>query len=1394
MENEELMGTLRKEAEEYGEVTKAIQADMGDDINPDALAIYYRAKTTDDQVLRGALENKYGEADLRRFDTYFDGITSAPQGISVQTVADPLADKGSRERYASDTKDPSMLGKVGNVATSVASGAANLALDAPDIVTAAATKATMRRANFFENHMEKLFDATIGRREVDVALTGVTPEHKAWMAERGVEVNEGDTSVRMTMSQRNRLTAEWLTDGKADSQYEMNKLYYDGVVTDKEAKLDGGVSEMAYHLTDWGIEFAGFPGYAKLGRWGFAASALLRGAAADNVVFQEGDETMIMMAEELGLPELDFLDIIRTDDDKAGWENRLAVTIEGAGLGIATDSVFAVVGAMRKVHRGGDAGEAVAEANEIIGRNLAEAKEARQFTADEINNAKAAVKDVEAPAPVAAETVADVPTTAADLLVPEVRASQVKLDADKAMDTLVEVDLDDFTDANIESLSGIRKFSEWSNWDDVAGARIAINEHLTGLFDSARAGDTMDNMIAKTEAVRKKQLKDGSPDWANMTITDETTAKAYINNMIVEKTLSGQLAKISDWMNNGSRAAELPEFLSHLENVSPELRKMSIAAYTDALFQSAAVLGKKNQEQISESARTLVSQRWIKAGALKEAEAELATWMKAQKEAGNVEFADLEIGLRRITEAADGSLTGFRNMVKHVAEGAADNASALVRFRNANMLANHKTMAINAISEAVGHTQAGIISRMYQGFTSVLKGRPMDGAARIALGATFAVRQFSQFGKSISNAGRLFSEGIGEVSGSASAFDSAGKGIGKSFDDIFSESGSKFTGTLNVFTAGVNRTIASISEVFSSMAVYQKTQDDALLGAFGEKYRKLAGEGMSLRAMSREEITQMFVDNKHPGLLVRRTRSNNLIDKGAADNAAIIGFREDKEFDGNSDAIIGAVRRAAYQSKATAAAFDFFAPFAKTIVKISRMSLLRGLPAPLWFASKSFRKRFNSSNPAVRQLARAEFALNSMVYTTFLSKGLMDEDAEEDRLEQIASLKQPGDSVVMFEPIDEVIGFGEDFQGWVKVTMQEDGELKTTYVLPQELNIIFSTAVAAQSTGRFIRSAIDNDGTDKSGWGHYMQMAATAGAAGVTQNNLVGNFVESIQRTLEAPSSPKKLAAFLAMNVNSFTPFAPEVKHFSADWNKSFDDGESMQFNSDSWDDIGMKASENFAYGAAFRQLTRMDVHEYLNVKRGPFGSPLPTRGRGVALIAKAADVGQGELLFSDFLQNEIGTDPTRLGVKVVEGGIDLKQIRVANDQHSLGDQILEKLPEITIGGLTINDRMIQEFTDPNSQLAILEDELLASVEHGGPMRDGIARRTSEIMTDREDYLLGVHREYLNASKEEVMYAMDDKTRMQVEERIAQTNSDYDLVDMIYGKYKQLINNNEEGQ
>jgi hypothetical protein len=1392
--DEELLEQLRIDAEEYSEVTDAIKADMPN-INDDILAVYYDATKRNDEVLRLMMEEKFGADKIGRLDNYFNKMKPEQEtsGISVRSLADPLADKGSRPNDDWDfEKDQGMFGKVGNVAQAVGSDVATFATSG-DIVDAPAAGI----AGFFKNFQENSAGAArwLGDKMPEIGTKYISlPKDQAaldFLTDRGVDV----TDIRENAGGHN---GQFLKMPKGFDEEEYNTFKNGGVnPLDEElaglqsaedralAKIDSTTGNMVAALTEWGTAFALTPGgnVKVAGRVGVIGIGMLRGAAADKLVMDAGDQNLAALAEELGVPGDALWDIIATDADDAQWKNELRIIAEGAVLGGVTDTLIDIVGAARKMHRGADPVEVLEEAEKSIIGKLKEATEARQFTADEINNAQKTFKET-------GEAIAEEAPTSAEVILGEAnrKLSAVKLDADKAFDTFMQMDATKFTDEAIESATGIRKFSEWTEWDNIADVRKTISEHVDGVFEEANKRQSIDSMVRKAEAIRKAQMKKSdNPDWADAVITKREDAVQYINNVIVETTLAKQLDAIRVWADHGLKNTEyLPPFLSHLKgpNVSQELREKAISGYVEGLVSAAGVIGKKNETQISEAARVMSAQRWIKYGKIKDAEQQLESWIAKQKAEGNVEWQDVGFGLNRLTQHGEVTPTLLRQIVKHVGEG----TSVLVRFRNANLLANTKTIGINMISEAFGQTQAGSITRVWEGIKSLAKGKPVDGIERIRLGVTFGFRQFAEIGKATDNALRLMSDGIGEVSGAASAFDTAGKGIGMSFREIGKDAGA--LGTLAQYTAGVNRFIGAISEAFSSMAVYTKTRDDAILGQFGKKWQDIAKK----RTLTQQEVTQMFVENDMPSLLLRRTKSGNLIDAGSAENAAIIGFRESGELAGFSDDKIREFRKLMHKTAMGGAIFDFLAPFAQTIMKITKRSLMNGVPAPLWFISTSFRKRITSKNPAIRNLAEAEFALNSTVYTGLVARGFFEaEDADEARAERISKLK-PGESIVAFEPIDEAVGFKEDKQGWVRITMQENGELKETYVLPQELNVVFSTAIAAQSVGRYFRHAYNDDPSKKQDLAHFMMMAAVgAPTASIRSNNLVNSFVESVERTAGMFKDVPSLQNWFVQNAANFVPLAPGTRHLSEDFTKLIGDGETMQYNRELADDRGYKMTHNFGwYGAAYRQLTRTQDYEYLNVRRGPFGSPLPTAGRGLALIAKSAEIGQGEKLFAEFMEHNAGVDADRLSAAVTENGLDLKEVRTAHNEHSLGDQMLENLRNVTISQMNIDERMLYEFTNPKSKFNALQRELEMATNYSSKRDLNNERTAPFLITEQVRYLSNIRREYLEVSKHELLSKLSTEKRRDIEERIAQYKSDYELIKIHAERLRGLYE--EEGQ
>ena len=1394
--DEELLKELRSNAEEYSDVTEAIKADIPG-IDEDFLAVYYDATKRDDEVLRLMMTQRFGADKIGRLDNYYNKLRPAPETESTSYETNGMDD-------GFPAKDEGFFGKV-------ASGTVNTAVDAPDMLRAGI-------ANYAKSFTVNTLDGKGGdilmgfNKAVDsVPLLG---EAADWLGVTRVSVDvtprdEADLAGYMTALegyQFNNKGLDQLTVGKR-TRLHLNPDQLDALngytgqeglqanfdtltnqAAEADNRLDTAVSKFGAGLVEFSAAFIATPGGgAKVGRVGSIGIAMLRGAVADKTIIDPEDQNLARLAQELGVPGEDLWNIIATNDDDEQWKNEARIIIEGAALGGAADVIFQVLGAARKVHRGAGV-EAVEEAVENSERIFKEATEARMLTAEEINASKIA-EEVGEGLPVEAPT-------SAELILGDAKRklSAVTFDADKAMDTFMVTDAASFTDEAIESATGIRKFSEWTEWDNIADVRMTISKHVDGVFEEANKRQSIDSMIKKAEAIRVKQMKDASdaPDWASAVITKREDAVQYINNVMVETTLARQLEAIREWKSYGSDPQYLPPFLKHLggPNVTPKLREQAVAGYVEGLMSAAGVIGKKNETQISEAARVMATQRWIKYGKLKEAEADLENWIQKQKDAGNIEWDDISFGLNRMLGAEEITPSRLRQIVGAATDTLSSGASILVRFRNANLLANTKTIGINLISEAFGHTQSGSITRVYEGMKSLAKGKPMDGIQRIQLGLTFGVRQFAEIGKGLRNATQLFRDGIGEVSGSASAFDAEGKAIGRTFGEISKEGGIYSYAGLPQFTAGVNRLIGGISELMSSMAVYQKTRDDAILGQFGKKWQDIAKK----RTLTQEEITQMFIENDMPSLLLRRTKTGNLIDSGAAENAAIIGFRESEELAGNSDKLIRDFRKAARNNN-FGWAFDYLAPFAQTIAKISKRALMNGVPAPIWFFSKTFRKRWNSTNPTIRNLARAEFSVNLAAYGLFSARGFFEsEDPEEARAQRIAGLK-PGESIVAFDMIDEAIGFKEDKQGWIRITMMEDGEtLKETHVLPQELNVIFSTAIAAQSVGRYVRAAMNDDPAKAKGVWHFMTMAAVgAPTASIRQNNLVKGFADSVNDIFKAGTGGVEgIHNYVAKNVGNFVAFAPGTRHLSEDMNKMFGDAESMEYNSELADDRNYKLTHNLGWlGAAYRQLTRSQDHEYLNVRRGPFGTPLPTQGRGLVLIAKSNEIGLGEKLFAEFMEHNAGQDADRLSARVTEQGLDLKEVRTAPNEHSLGDQMLENLGNVTISNMSIEEKMLYEFTNPLSKFSQMQAELEAATDFS-VKRELIGERTAPfIISEQVRYLNGIRREYLEASKSQLMAQMPEEKQLEIEERIKQYSADYELIQLKTAEFNELMG---EGQ
>lgn len=1398
--DEDLLDALRSEAEAYGDVTTAIKADYPN-INPDALAVYYRAKSSDDQVLMAGLEFQYGSENISRFDHYWNA--QYPEEEQAEMTPDiPVDQPNKGENFFARTM----------------TGATDITVDLAEAVPAGlASFSKSFTINTLENGGEKPLMAfnravhnipalgaaaeflqltTVGvsvtpqsEAEID-ALMAALPEYRHNRRSLG-DVLEVGKRVRLHLNPDeveafNGLTGQEGLDALKTTLTEQEQRFHD--------QIDTAVGSFAAGMVEFGAAYMVTPGGgANVGRTAGIGLAALRGAVADNMVFDEGDANLSALATELGIPGADLFEFLATDQDDSVLEQRLKITIEGAGLGIAVDSLLPLLRGLRKAQRGEADADTVTQAVEEVRAVLQEATEARNLTIDEINGASKGLAEA------ATEEVADEALTAADLLVPQ-RLNLTKTDvtADQIMDTLTDLDVDDLSDQAIENLTGFRKFSEYNDWDQLVQVRAALGEHIDKVFEKARNSQTIDSMVAKAEAIRKRQLKTDGPEWGNTVIKNRGDAVQYLNNLMIERVVTKQVNEIGNWAadaQNGSPSA-LPPSLAHLKGLKLKHQEIAAAQLAERLVDMSLELGQRNQAQVSEAARTLAAHRWAKAGYVTEATAELEAWYKSKVDSGDPEWTAMGLGKRLARLVAPGDLKQgdlVRNL-KAAGDVVGESASSFMRAANANLLANHKTLGINVVSEAAGHTEMAFLRSLSQAFKEYSQGNLGRGTQRMFQGTTFALRQFREAEKAWSNAADLYRTGIGEITGATGAFDlNIRSGSGRGFRQLITDSKNPVVNVLNTWQAGINRGIGAVSEFLSSMKIYTQTRDDAVMGLFGEKWQKLAKQ----RSLTREEITQMFIESGTPRILVDRTKSNNLIDAAYNDEAAFTGYRDDVR--GFSDIAVGQFRRMAYKAEITKAAFDFFLPFARTISKITRKALLTSFP-PLQFLSRSVWARMTSPNRNVRQLEYAKAASGMALYSVFWMRGFNSgEERTEERNARIAAL-EPGESVILFDPVDDNQAT-EDKQGWVRVTKLENGDLRETYFLPQELNMLFTTAIAAESSGRFWSEVFSGDPSREKGAEHFMGMAMVRAHFGsVLENNLIASAVQSAKSLVDIPFGEAKddydmmdrVDTWLALNAGRFTPLAPGIKHAMADIRKlTGDNPESMQFNPKLEDDRQAKFAENFAWGVAWRQLSRQNTYMFLNARRGPFGSPLPARGRGVGLIFKQSDVGEGEFWFADIMQNEFGVQVDRMTTKLKEGGLDFKEIRVAFDQRSLGDQMLERMGEIELDGMTIDQRFVFERDDPNSDWNnVIQREFEEALEfevalHGGPMRpDGKTRTAKSLNEVRYDYLENIRRQYLSAAKEAVMRDMSDGLRAEVEERIAMTRSDYGFQKKTVGDFQ----------
>jgi len=115
----------------------------------------------------------------------------------------------------------------------------------------------------------------------------------------------------------------------------------------------------------------------KLNKTAQAATAMFNGAITDLAFFDSSEKRLADLAEEFG-----FENPLAADDDDSAIEARLKTTIEGAGLGYATDGIVKSVRFLREVKRGKTFASDAAERATVRRQDIVKAKTAVEGLAD----------------------------------------------------------------------------------------------------------------------------------------------------------------------------------------------------------------------------------------------------------------------------------------------------------------------------------------------------------------------------------------------------------------------------------------------------------------------------------------------------------------------------------------------------------------------------------------------------------------------------------------------------------------------------------------------------------------------------------------------------------------------------------------------------------------------------------------------------------------------------------------------------------------------------------------------------------------------------------------------------------------------------------------------------
>ena len=177
----------------------------------------------------------------------------------------------------------------------------------------------------------------------------------AFLAEQGFEGEFKDGKIVKLPRQQWKALNEQRKGAGSQALIEETKENLAKSEEEAWAKVETGLGVFTAAATEYMAAYITTPGFSGGATFmGRAVNGLLKGAVADNVVYEEGDANIARMLEKWGAPGGELLEVLATSEGESDevFLDRVKITAEGMALGVAIETVGFALLAMRAARKG----------------------------------------------------------------------------------------------------------------------------------------------------------------------------------------------------------------------------------------------------------------------------------------------------------------------------------------------------------------------------------------------------------------------------------------------------------------------------------------------------------------------------------------------------------------------------------------------------------------------------------------------------------------------------------------------------------------------------------------------------------------------------------------------------------------------------------------------------------------------------------------------------------------------------------------------------------------------------------------------------------------------------------------------------------------------------------